>query len=109
MEYEKMKEWLDRLVANAKEALELSSFGNDVIVTTVHSRNIQIFQGIEIIADTMGIQLEEKERGDDEYPYKYGFQYQGVCIFQITEERLERFARADREQNGSQLTMETDL
>lgn len=49
---------------------------------------LHIYEGIEHIADVLGITLEcEDNRGTD-YDYEYSFFYRGVKVFEISKEPL---------------------
>ena len=87
MEYEEIKEWLDKLVINLKEAQELEYF-NEQINTCVMNRQVQIYKGIDIIADVMGIELNIEEDMGCVYPFSYSFMHDGVIFFQLAEERF---------------------
>lgn len=93
MEYEKVKEWLDKLIKNLKEAQENEHFNNQIIAIGPGEK-IQIFRGIEIIADVMGVELKET-RICSIYPFEYSFVYGGVEFHQLSGERLGKYAGAD--------------
>lgn len=99
MEYEQMKEWLDALIANAEQAMELEEFNSSIKASTSpfsFSRKILIPRGIDIVADVMGIPLTEIELPADEvtysHKYKYQFLYRDVLFFTYEKERLEGMA-----------------
>jgi hypothetical protein len=94
MEYEKIKEWLDKLVRNLKEAQELENF-NSQIMCCCPCTTIQIYKGIDIIADVMGIELNVEKGWHDEYPFRYSFVYDGIVFSQIGKERLGKHAGTD--------------
>lgn len=94
MEYEKIRDWLDKLAELQKEQQQLSFF-NSQIATTCGLDDIQIHRGIEIVADVMGLSLTETFRKGYEYPYKYSFSYEGVLFIQISTERLPGFERKE--------------
>ena len=90
MEYEAVKEWLDQLVANRNELHNLQFFNNKIEVCGVHD-SIQIYQGIEILADAMGVKLNMQRNHEEvyPYPYRYYFNYCGYEIVQVCVEPLE--------------------
>lgn len=94
MEYTQVKEWMDKQIANLKEANALRFF-NEQICTCHPETSIHIFRGIDILADVMRLELKEEDRGDSDFPYSYSFVYEGVRFFQIQEERLESFDGTD--------------
>lgn len=97
MDYESVKERLDRLVNLSKEALSISDF-NSIFKTCLDScfsSGIHVFSGIREIAEIMGLELKEVNRDTDEishdFPWKYSFEYGGVVFFQLEKERLLGF------------------
>ena len=85
MKYEKIKEWLDKLVDNNVEAKQLEEFNNQ-ISTIFADDYIHIYKGIQIIADVMGIELKERKRECKVFPYEYFFEYRGIEFVQIRKE-----------------------
>lgn len=79
MEYQEIKDWLDRLAENRKEALSLERL-NSSIETTTPSGNVHIYKGIETVADTMGLPLQQEPFYE---PTKYYFIYREVEFFQF--------------------------
>lgn len=87
MDYSEVKEWLDKLVLNYKDSIELSVLNSSVSVC-VGSPGIQFYEGILIIADVMGLNTYEEKYPDSVYKYKYRFIYDGIEFFQINQERI---------------------
>ena len=87
MKYTDVKEWMDALIENMEERKNLTCFNNQ-IRTTSESGDIQIYTGIDILADLLGIELKEESLEDIEYPYLYYFFYRGKKICQIKKERM---------------------
>lgn len=87
MEKEKIVEWMDKLVENHNERKALNSF-SEGIKTADTIGYIQIYQGIDILADAAGEELKEKEDEALRYPYEYFFTYKGVEFTQLEKERL---------------------
>lgn len=87
MEYEKIKDWLDKLVDNHKELKSLEDYNNQICLAAV-AYFIQIYSGIQMIADVMGFVLNEEERECTGYPYEYSFYYRGIKFLQINKEKL---------------------
>lgn len=86
MEYAEVKEWLDRLVQNYNELKELKEFNTSVSICT--ASYVQIFKGIDIIADIMGFHLSEKDYETSEFRYEYSFMYEGIKFLELCEERM---------------------
>lgn len=89
MEYAEIKEWLDRHVRHFKEGNELEQFNSQISALTWDTK-IQMFSGIKLVADIMGLDLVKtvRKRKDVEYPYKYSFVYDGVMFIQLSKERM---------------------
>ena len=49
---------------------------------------LHIYEGIEHIADVLGIPLECEENRGTPYDYEYSFVYKGVKVFEISKEAL---------------------
>lgn len=86
MEYAEVKEWLDRLVQNYNELHELKLFNTSVSLCT--ASYVQLFKGIDIIADIMGFHLTEKDYETSEFRYEYSFMYEGIKFLELHEERM---------------------
>lgn len=73
MEYQEVKDWLDNLICVQNEAKRIEKFNSNIEAIMVSTPNIQIYTGIEIIADIMGLKLESRERtdGDKELYFNY--------------------------------------
>lgn len=87
MEYAEVKEWLDRLVQNYNELHELQEFNTSVSICT-GCDGVQLFKGIDIVADVMGFSLTEKDEEIGQFRYRYSFMYEGVEFFELFEERM---------------------
>lgn len=88
MEYEKIKAWLDALIENMEQAQCLRDFNNQLRTINTKERHIQLFKGIEIAADVMGIPLNEKKVELEYGRYRYSFVYNNTTFTQLTDERL---------------------
>lgn len=86
MEYEKVKQWLDDVVDMAEHSKSLEEF-NTSICTTDLIRNIQLYNGIDIVSDVMNIKLTaEPRKYDDESEYiRSSFVYRSVEFSQLNE------------------------
>ena len=89
MSYEAIKEWLDAHVAHFKESHRINVF-NGQISANISQYVVLMYEGIELIADIMGLQLA-CERGTH-YTYGYSFVYDGVKFLQISDEPLRQAA-----------------
>lgn len=80
MEYQEIKDWLDRLILlnGAAKGYEDLTTSIQAIMSRV---GIQLYKGIEIVADVMGLQLDSRKRSDGEI--EYFFIYSGVEFFQL--------------------------
>ena len=93
MEYANVKEWLDKLIRNTEERKSLVFFNSRIRTYYVHSE-IAIDNYIDEVADAMEIGLTE-EKMKDGY-FRYFFKYRDYTFYQVTRERLERFAGNDK-------------
>lgn len=93
MEFEKIKAWLDEIVDIVRREIDVECFSNNISLCNAYKYYTQFYQGIDIVADVMGLDLYESQRDDEKYRYEYSFTYKGVYFTQIEEERLERYVR----------------
>lgn len=91
MEYEDVKAWLDWQMKNAEERRKNEAFNSDICMTSTPDY-IQMYKGIDIVADILGADL--KERRLKEY-YCYYFFYNGVEVTQLSDRRLGEYAGND--------------
>lgn len=103
MEYEKVKQWLDALIENMEQTQSLRDFNNQLKTCTESRRYIQLFKGIEIAADVMGLPLMEEEVAKTttyaNYPrYRYSFVYNNTTFSQIEKERLRHVKEGKTEE-----------
>lgn len=101
MDYVQMKQWLDALVDNLEEKGRLVDFNNRI---RTHMPDKTIFlNGIDEVADIMGIELQERKLSEDlenRFKYEYSFMYRGIKFKDYVCERMESFAGADRKSDG---------
>lgn len=81
MEYQDVKDWLDRLINIKNEAKKAEYFNKNVQAIMYISDEIHIYVGIESIAKIMGVKLHSVEWEYEKI--KYYFKYSGVKFFQI--------------------------
>ena len=88
MEYENMKKWLDNIVRIQREASTKYEFNNR-IKASLNALDVLVYQDIDVIADKMGLPLNEKyDESDEIIPYTYSFVYEGVTFVSYSTERL---------------------
>lgn len=91
MEYEQVKEYLDDIVRDYKNAIRPRYLTNQIQSKVSIEKNILVRKGLEIMADIMGLEIQEKEIEDWRLKYAYTFVYDGVKFVSYEEERMERF------------------
>lgn len=94
MEFTDAREWLDALIANAEERRNLTYFNNQIRAMS-EPGYIQIYTGLDILSDLLGVELEEEILKGSEYPYCYYFIYRGIKICQVTRGRMITGAGTD--------------
>ncbi len=95
MDYEAIKDKLDNLV-EAKNIYDANMrISNDICVCSQFETGIQLFHGIEELADIMGCELKEEINQCSSFPYKYQFMYRNVPFFQISEKRLQGYGNEE--------------
>lgn len=83
------RDWVNALISSMENRKSLDRL-NSQIETIITPDYIQIYSGIEILADILGCELMEKER-NDEYS-EYYFFYRDVKFLKLSEERLGKYA-----------------
>lgn len=91
---EKILEWLDLMVycirkIHGNRCLELST--GKVREVTLTEEKMQIYSGIEILADAIGAKLVEEITTNARNPFRYYFIYRDVEFYMINDERLPKF------------------
>ena len=94
MSADEVREWLDKLISNKNELDAIKKFNNQIISCGSLSY-ILLMEGIEIVADLIGVRLTEEKRDCDLYPYVYYFYYNGNIFRQLSRERLGVYAGND--------------
>lgn len=90
-EVEALKYWMDALILHIKQGQALKEF-NGKIEAISPVDYIHIYSGIDIMADILGVELLE---GKLHNGYEYYFLYNGVKFLKYSEERWQKYARAD--------------
>lgn len=96
MDYADVKEWLDILVDRYKKATEAMYLVPRIKARASCDTSVMIYEGIDIVADIMGVELKEEEfKSELGHKYYYHFFYEGVEFISFAKERLESFACRD--------------
>lgn len=77
-----VKQWLDKLIENRQQAIDLKYFSRSVSVCLTSHKTIQLYRGIEEIADAIGETLHCSIWENAEYPINKWFMYKGWCFDQ---------------------------
>lgn len=89
MEYEVVKKWLDELVKANREANKENVLASSIRAVAAVDTSVLVLSGIDIVADVMGLELEEEPITDDSYfRYSYMFKYDGMRFVQYSRRRL---------------------
>ena len=94
MEAVQTKDWLDlqiKILNERKKSYEL----NDSVRLYTPEADITMGDGIEYVADLLGMDLKETLRDCAYYPFEYSFIYDGVKFKQLSKERLGKYAGSD--------------
>ena len=79
------RDWLNQIISCMKQRSPFDVFNNQ-IRTIGSPDDIQLFKGIEILSDLLGLKLQDG--GKNENYNEYYFLFNGVKVFQLSEERL---------------------
>lgn len=86
------KDWLDQQVKIHNMQLKSYVLNEEVAVVCPRD-SIHLGRGIVYITDLLGLELKERARRQDcTYHWEYSFMYNGTIFFQISEERLGKYA-----------------
>ncbi len=93
MEYVEVKEYLDGIVKDYRNVIKPRCLTNHIRAAVSIDKNILMHEGLETVADIMGLELEEEERNvSSGLVYQYSFIYDGVKFVGYEKDRLARFA-----------------
>lgn len=82
MGYQEIKDYLDGLIHARDEARSKEAFNSNIrAILVTFRKDIQMFEGIEIVANVMGLQLDSEQRKDGET--EFSFVYAGTKFFQL--------------------------
>lgn len=96
MEYADIKEWLDSLITNAEERYALQYFNESVYLVSQNNDNtIQIYEGIEIVADVMGLTINISTLNccDGNYFLQKSIKYSNYTFFELLKVRKEEYMK----------------
>ena len=89
MEYEVVKQWLDELVKANREANKENVLTSSIRAVAAVDTSVLVFSGIDIVADVMGLELQEELiTHDSDFRYSYTFKYDGMRFVQYSSRRL---------------------
>ena len=92
MEYAQVKEFLDMCVRDYCLATRDHSLTNHIRLSVAIESEILVNEGMEIIADIMGLEIrEEKMPEESVFKYGYTFVYDGIKFVTYEKERMARF------------------
>jgi hypothetical protein len=57
MSCEEIREWLDKLIQNKLEAIDLKDFNNEIRTVEDEKKEINLYKGFYIIADILGAEI----------------------------------------------------
>lgn len=84
-EQEKLIKWIDKIVKAYKTFDTTQDYTDDIQLCSPFTTGVHVFQGIEKMANALGVDTVEGKRDDKNYPTDISFVYQGVKFFQIFE------------------------
>jgi hypothetical protein len=91
MEYEVVKKWLDEKVDIFLEATKRDNLTSNICIRVSIDNKISV-EGINIIADVMGLKLDEEPYVyEGETFYFYTFVYRGVVFSECMVKRLDGY------------------
>ena len=96
MEYEVVKKWLDELVKANRAANKENVLTSSIRVVAAVDTSVLVFSGIDIVADVMGLKLEEEILNNDmRVWFSYTFKYDGMRFVQYSGTRLPGYGNAE--------------
>lgn len=93
MEFADVKNFLDWHVINISKMTCMRHLNSNIRIMPPNIY-FQFDEGIEIVADIMGLHLIEDQKKNEEY-FVYYFVYEGVNFIQLSKERLGAYAGID--------------
>lgn len=96
MEFTSVKKFVDFHVENYKKIFGTSDYNSQIMLCDVYKPyGIQVYNGIDILAGVLELDISEVKTDSAEYPYEYKFAYEDVQFFQIKKERLAGYGLSD--------------
>ena len=100
MDRESVKSKLDNLVESAKLYRSNQEISDDIsmcsLFGSLHEQGgMQVYRGIEAIAQLMGLEIKEGKFDMGEYPYMYSFEYRDILFYQLSEKRFSGYGNAE--------------
>lgn len=97
MEYAEVKEYLDGIVKDYRNVIRPRCLTNHIRAAVSIDVDVLMHEGLEIVADIMGLEIEEEKRKlSSGLVYQYSFLYEGVKFVGYEKARLKRFADQDK-------------
>ena len=94
MEYAEVKEYLDSMVRDYNIAIKQRHLTNHIRAAITADTTILIYEGMETVADIMGLEIREEKRNvSSGLVYEYSFVYDGVEFVSYEKERMKRFEK----------------
>ena len=92
MDYAEVKDYLDGIVKDYRNVIRPRCLTNHIRATVSIDADVLMNEGLETVADIMGLEIEEEERKmSSGLVYQYSFLYDGVKFVGYEKERLARF------------------
>lgn len=89
MEYEVVKKWLDELAEANRAANKENVLASNIRAVASVDTSVLIFEGIDIVANVMGLELQEEILNNDmKVWFSYEFKYDGMRFVQYSSRRL---------------------
>ena len=102
MEYAEVKEYLDGIVKDYRNVIRPRCLTNHIRAVVSIDKDVLMHEGLEIVADIMGLEIEEEKRNlSSGLVYQYSFLYDGVKFVGYEKARLQRFIKAETEAKSS--------
>ena len=91
MDKNDVKEYLDRLVELYREANKTQLLGYKVksSVSSDGETGILVYEGIEFLAEKMGLELQEEEIDAVHFKYTHYFVYRGIVFRDYSNKKLK--------------------
>ncbi len=81
------KGWLDGQIKLHNERLKTYEL-NDSVCLYIPEDYILMLNGIDYVADLLGLELKEELTGYSDFPFRYSFEYKGTKFVKLSEKRI---------------------